>query len=58
MRKIRFLMPAVKTPRIKRAIEEFIQKRRKAVSKYTMMSSDGRTVTFTLVIIKKRRGQE
>ena len=54
MRKIKFLMP-VKTHGIKRAIEEFIQKRRKEVSKHTMTSSDGKTVILTLVIIKKKK---
>ena len=58
MLKIRFLMPAVKTPGIKRAIEEFIGKKRKAVSKYTMTSRDGKKVTFTLVIVRKKDGED
>ena len=58
MLKIRFLMPAVKTPGIKRAIEEFIDKKRKAVSKYTMTSRDGKKVTFTLVIVRKNEGED
>ena len=58
MRKIRFRMPAVKTPGIKRAIEEIIKKKRKAVSKYAMTSSDGKTGIFTLVTIKKKKDED
>ena len=52
-----FIMPAVKTPGIKRAIVQRARGKRKAVSRYTMRSSDGKEFTFTLVIKKIPRSK-
>ena len=48
-----FIMPAIKGPGIKKAIMEHANKKRPAVSEYTMTSREGYTATFTLVILKK-----
>ena len=48
-----FIMPAIKGPRTKKAIMEHANKKRPAVSEYTMTSREGYVATFTLVILKK-----
>ena len=50
-----FIMPAVKGPGIKKAIMEHANKKRPAVSEYTMTSREGYTATFTLVILDLMR---
>ncbi len=45
-----FIMSAVKTPGIKKAIVQYVRGRRAAVSRYTPEPSDGKKFTFALVI--------
>ena len=49
----KFLMPARRTPRIKKALAEYKRGRRKKASRYTMESDDGTKFTFWLVIEKR-----
>ena len=46
-----FLMPARKTPGIKKAIEEFVAGNRETISEYTIHSESKHVESFTLVII-------
>ena len=48
-----FIMHAIKGSGIKKVIMEHANKKRPAVSEYTMTSREGYTTTFTLVILKK-----
>lgn len=48
-----FLMPARKTPGIKKAIEEFVSGNRESISQYTIRSASKHVESFTLVIISK-----
>jgi len=54
----RFLMPATKTPGIKKAILEHHRGRRAAVSPYVMRNATGQSVTYRLVIQKVKRWSE
>ena len=47
------IMPAIKGPGIKKAIMEHANKKRPAVSEYTMTSGEGYTATFALAILEK-----
>lgn len=48
----RYLMPARKHAGIKKAIDEFVEGTRSAISEYTMVNSEGVAVTITLIIKK------
>ncbi|MCG8531376.1 MAG: transposase [Desulfovibrionales bacterium] len=54
----RFLMPATKTPGIKRAILEHHRGKRDAVSSYVMRNAAGQSVTYRLAIQKVRKWSE
>jgi len=47
---LKFLMPAKRTPRIKKAIEEFVSGDRKSISNCMIKSASGHVESFTLVI--------
>ena len=48
-----FLMPARKTPGIKKAIVQYVHGKRESISRYTIKSASGHIESFTLVIIPK-----
>ena len=48
-----FIMPARKTPGIKKAIEQFVSGYRESISEYRIRSASGHVESFTLVIIPK-----
>lgn len=48
-----FIMPARKTPGIKKAIEQFVSGDRESISEYRIRSTSGHVESFTLVIIPK-----
>ena len=50
---IAFTVPAIKTPGVKEAINEFKEGRRDAVSRHSIRSADGSTANFTLIILDK-----
>ena len=50
-----FLMPAKKNATIKKAIREYHEKKRKAVSRITMKNKLGISFTYTLIIRKARK---
>ena len=54
---ITFMVPAIKTPGVKRAINEFRQGVRDAVSRHPLTSADGSTAEFTLIILDKGDGK-
>ena len=49
-----FIMPARKTPGIKKAIEQFVLGDRESISEYTIHSASKHVESFTLVIIPKQ----
>lgn len=49
----KFIMPARKTPGIKKAIEEFVAGNRESISEYTIHSASKHVESFTLVILPK-----
>ncbi len=53
-----YVMPAVKNKRIKAAIEEHHHKKRDAISDYAMTNKEGKSVTFRLVIVKKKEDED
>ena len=54
---ITFTVPAIKTPGVKRAINEFKQGVRDAVSRHSITSADGSTAEFTLRILDRGDGK-
>ena len=54
---ITFTVPAIKTPWVKRAINEFKQGVRDAVSRHSITSADGSTAEFTLRILDRGDGK-
>ena len=54
---ITFTVPAIKTRGVKRAINEFKQGVRDAVSRHSITSADGSTAEFTLIILDKGDGK-
>ena len=56
----KFLMAVSRTPGIKKAVLEFCSGKRKAISKYEMISNNGTTFRFWLVIkkrLKEKKGK-
>ncbi len=51
---LKFLMPAKKTPGIKKAIEQYVNGERESISKYTIKSASGHAESFTLVILPNK----
>ena len=51
----KFLMPAVKNTGIKRMMQEYHDKLRKAVSQYTIRNAAGQSTTFTLIITPSKK---
>ena len=51
--KITFIIPAKKTPGIKKAIISHVDGNRESISEYTIHGSSGHVESFTLVIISK-----
>ena len=49
------MMPAVKTVGIKKAIIQYVEGNRKAVSRYTIRSSSGHVESFNLVILPNQK---
>ena len=48
-----FIMPARKTPGIKKAIIQYVNGNRESISRYTIKSASGHIESFTLVIVPK-----
>jgi len=51
---LRFLVPAVRTPGVKRAMQEYADGRRDAVSAYTMSSQDGTRMRCTMIMLDRK----
>jgi len=51
---LRFLVPAVRTPRVKQAMQEYVDGRRDAVSTYTMVSQDGTRMECTMIMLDRK----
>lgn len=51
--KISMIIPAVKTDGIKKAVQEYRDGKRAAISEYTLTSSGGKTTQYKLVILKR-----
>jgi len=51
---LRFLVPAVRTPRVKQAMQEYADGRRDAVSTYTMVSQDGTKMECTMIMLDRK----
>ena len=49
-----FIMPARKTPGIKKAIIQYVNGNRESISQYTIKSASGHIESFTLVILPKQ----
>ena len=52
---LRFLIPAVSTPGIKKAIAEFEDDKREEISEYTVHAQNGDKFSCTLVIVPKKK---
>jgi len=50
---LRFLVPAVRTPGARRAMQEYADGRREAVSTYTMSSQDGAKMRCTMIMLDR-----
>ncbi len=56
--KLKFLMPAKKTARVKDAIIEFVNGDRESISPYTITSASGHIESFTLVILPNKNARK
>jgi len=52
--KFRFLMPAIRTTNVKKAIMEYHKGKREKVSQYTVKNSEGREAEVTLIIVPSK----
>ena len=50
---IAFTVPAIKTPGVKKAINEFKEGRRDAISRHSIRSADGSTANFTMIMLDR-----
>jgi len=51
---LRFLVPAVRTPGVKRAMQEYVDGRRDAVSTYAMASQDGARMECDIIMLDRK----
>ncbi|MBA4717954.1 MAG: transposase, partial [Nitrosopumilus sp.] len=55
---LKFLMPAKKTPRIKDAILQYVNRDRKSISNCMIQSASGHVESFTLVILPNKNARK